>query len=116
MELFEHVEISKFAAYLNPAMDLLERHGRIDRFSDSLSLTVFALLSRHEDMDAARFAAVRRGFEEIIAPRVEARTAIRFLEVGIAYFKGKDDRALLRLAREERRVFCKELGIEFEGS
>ena len=115
MELLEHAPTDRFAAYLVPAIELLERYGRIEQFVQSLSLTVFALLRRHERIDTARFRAIRDTFEKDIGERVEARVAVKFLDVGIAHFKKNDDRALLRLAREERRVFCKELDIEFEG-
>jgi hypothetical protein len=42
---------------------------------------------------------------------VEVRVALRFLQTGIDYFKKKDRKALLKLTKEERRVFSKELGI-----
>jgi len=34
------------------------------------------------------------------------------VSVGVAHFKDHNRKALLRLAREERRVFCRELGID----
>jgi len=41
---------------------------------------------------------------------------VRFLETGLKHFKLDDRKALLRLTREERQVFCRELGIEDPGS
>jgi hypothetical protein len=37
---------------------------------------------------------------------------VLFLNVGLDYFKHQDRKALMKLSREERALFTKELGID----
>jgi len=39
---------------------------------------------------------------------------LKFLDVGVAYIKLKDKRALMKLPLEMQRAFCRELGIDME--
>ena len=58
---------------------------------------------------------VVEAFEKVLARRIDVQVALRFLQVGIDHFRRKDPKALLKLTREERRAFCRELGIEEQG-
>jgi len=116
IELFKHGTPGSFAAYLEPAMAMIEQAGHLEQFEQSLPRTVFDVLGDHASMDEARLQGIVEAFEEVLAGRVEVRTSVRFLRVGVAYFKKQDPKALLTLAREERHTFCEELDIKDPGA
>ncbi|MHC4863118.1 MAG: tetratricopeptide repeat protein [Planctomycetota bacterium] len=113
--LFVHGPIGRFREYLEGALGIIEEAGYLEQMEQSIALTVFGFLKGHEGIDEQRFAAVVRAFEEVVGRRIDVRMAVHFLQVGIDYFKKKDRRALLRLTREERETFCKEVGIKDPG-
>ncbi len=111
-ELLEHASTHAFALYLERALEVIEDAGYLEQFEQSIPLTVFALLKDHEKIGEERFAHIVRSVRDVIGKRIEVSVAVRFLQVGIDYFKNQDRKALLRLTREERRTFCDQLGIE----
>jgi tetratricopeptide (TPR) repeat protein len=112
--LFEHSPPDSFPRFLTAVLDLAREQGAAcrERFEESLPLTTFALLRDHERIGEERFNGIIQALADVVGKRIETSVAVRFLRVGVDYFKKKDRKALLRLAREERRVFCRELGIE----
>lgn len=110
--LFEHASPFSFVAFLSTALDTISNAGRLKAFEESLPLTVFALLNGSSRSSEGRLQAILSAFESVLGGRMDVSVAIRFLRVGIAYFRHGDRKALLNLAREERLTFCKELGID----
>jgi tetratricopeptide (TPR) repeat protein len=115
-ELFEHGPIHLFASYLPRALEIIETAGYVEEFRQSIPVTVFALLRDHETLDEDRFRHIVLAFEDILAKRMDVQTAVRFLQVGIDFLKREDRKALLRLTREERQTFCKELEVDDPGT
>ncbi len=113
LSLFEHAPTASFERYLKAALDIIGSYDPvyIQRFEESLPLTIFALLKRNERISPKRFDRILQSLRNVVGKRVEVRVALRFLQTGIDYFKKKDRKALLKLTKEERRVFSKELGI-----
>ena len=72
---------------------------------------IFAFLKDQENISEVRFTRILLSLENIIGKRIEVSVVVRFLQTGIDHFKKKDRKVLLRLTKEERRVFCNELGI-----
>jgi len=114
--LLEHAPKRFFASYLKEALEIVEKAGYLELFEESIPVTVFKLLKNHESIDEKRFASIVGAFEDVLSTRMDVRVAVRFLQVGIDHFKKQDRKALLRLTREERRTFCKELDITDPGA
>ena len=100
--------------YLKEALDIIGSHEQayMQLFEASLPLTIFALLRDRDNISEVRFTRILKFLEDIIGKRMDVSVAFRFLATGIDYFTKKDQKALLRLTKEERNVFCKELGID----
>jgi tetratricopeptide (TPR) repeat protein len=113
VSLFEHAPTASFDRYLTAALDIIgsDDPAYMQRFEESLPLTIFALLKDQENISEVRFSRILKSFENVIGKRMEVSVAVRFLKTGIDHFKNKDKKALLRLTKEERHVFCRELGI-----
>jgi tetratricopeptide (TPR) repeat protein len=118
LSLFEHAPTASFDRYLTAALDIIgsDDPAYMQRFEESLPLTIFALLKDQENISEVRFSRILKSFENVIGKRMEASVAVRFLKTGIEHFKNKDKKALLRLTKEERRVFSRELGIRQMGN
>ena len=112
LELFVHAPTRIFPLYLAPAMKIIDKAGLSDLFEQSLTLTVFALIQKHESISEDRFGFIVDAFQNNIGNKISTVTSVHFLRVGIEYFKKENQKALLKLTREERRVFCRQLGIE----
>ncbi len=113
LSLFEYAPTASFEHYLKEALDIIGSHepAYMQRFEASLPLTIFALLKDRDNISEVRFTRIVKSIKNIIGKRMDASVAVRFLATGIDYFTKKDRKALLRLTKEERSVFCKELGI-----
>ncbi len=110
--LFELAPTHSFGRYVDNALDILEDAEYLERFEASIPVTVFELLKKHDSISEKRFERIVQTFKENFSAKIDTRVAVRFLEVGVEYFQKVDTRALLRLTREERQMFCKRLGIE----
>ena len=84
----------------------------MQQFEESLPITVFTLLKDHQRISEKRYAQITEVFENVIGKRVDTNVALRLMKAGIDYLKIEDPKALLRLSKEERGVFYKELGID----
>jgi tetratricopeptide (TPR) repeat protein len=101
----------QMGTYLEPVLEVLSGQGQLLMFEQALSLAVFELLKRHESVSEDRFTDTIWALENLVASRVDVSVAVRFLHVGVEYFKHKDRKALMKFSREERALFTKELGI-----
>jgi len=113
VSLFEHAPTASFDRYLTAALDIIgsDDPAYLRRFEESLPLTIFALLEDQENISELRLSRILESFQDVIKKWMEASVAVRFLKTGIDHFKKKDKKALLRLTKEERSVFCKVLNI-----
>jgi hypothetical protein len=93
-------------------LNALDRHGRLAAFEQALSVAVFGLLKEQENVSEDRFADAIWALENVVAWRVNVSVPVLFLSVGVEYFKRGENKALMKLSREERSLFVKELGIE----
>jgi tetratricopeptide (TPR) repeat protein len=110
--LFSCCTRSQVATYLKPVLESLDHQGRLMAFEQALSLVVFALLKKQESVSEDRFVDTIWALENLVAGRVNVSIPVRFLNAGVDYFKREDRKALMKLSREERALFTKELGIE----
>ena len=110
--LFVHSPNHAFSDYLEPAMDVLAGADYLKMLEQALAPTVFAMLKDHKMISEERFDHIEGAVEQVLGKRIETRVAVQFLRVGFDYFKKQNRKALMRLAREERDVFCRELGLE----
>jgi hypothetical protein len=83
----------------------------IAELNQALSLALFALLRDHGRIEESRFRTIESAIREALSSRLDTTVLLRLLDTGIRYFKRDDHKALLSLAREERELFVKELGI-----
>ncbi len=113
VSLFKHAPTASFDRYLTAALDIIgsDDPAYMQRFEESLPLTIFALLKDQENISETRFTRILKSLQDAIGKWMEVSVAVRFLKTGIDHFKNKDKKALLKLTKEERRVFCRELGI-----
>ena len=109
--LFSHCTRSQMGTYLEPVLEALSQQGQLTAFEQALSLAVFALLKKHEGVSEDRFADTVWALENLVAGRVNVSVPVLFLNAGVDYFKRGDRKALMKLSREERALFTKELGI-----
>ena len=96
-----------FDAYLEPIRESLGAAA----LAEALPQTVFALLRQHETISEERFQQVMAALRDKVAPYNDVSVAIRFLKAGVGHFKQGDAKRLLTLAREERHLFQRELGL-----
>ena len=73
---------------------------------------MFGFLKQHKNRSEERFADVSWALENHVARYINVSVALLFLTVGVDYLKRGDMKALMRLSREERALFTKELGID----
>jgi tetratricopeptide (TPR) repeat protein len=110
--LFSICTRSQMAAFLDPVLELLDRERLMGLFEQALSTTVFSFLSKHETQAEDRFADILWALENIVSKHVDVSVPILLLTVGLEFFKREDRKALMKLSREERALFTKELAIE----
>lgn len=113
LELFEHTQTRLFLAFLEPALEELEKEDFLKSFEESLPITVFKLIKKHETIGEDRYLQIIKVFDSIIANKIPTEIYKRFLQVGIDYFKKQERKALFRLTKEERKTFCEKLEIIF---
>ena len=114
--LFEHAAPASFSSYLKAVLDTLDAAGEIERFDEALSLTVFALLKKAAAIGEQRFEHIIPALAEAAGDQRDVSVASRILRTGVDYFLRNDSKALLRLPREARNLFCRELGIKEPGT
>ena len=114
LSLFKHAPTASFQSYIDKALDIIrsKEPPYLQRFEESLPLTIFELLKGRKTISEERFSNIVKLFEEVLGKRIEASVSLRFLKTGIEYFKNENKKALLQFSKEERSVFCKKLGIE----
>jgi len=110
--MFTSCTRSQVPTYLEPVLETLVREGKLTAFERALSLSVFDVLRAAESTSEDRLQDAVWSLENILARKMNVPILVQFLQVGIAYFKRGDRKALMSLSREERAVFLKELGIE----
>ncbi|RJO63383.1 MAG: tetratricopeptide repeat protein [Myxococcales bacterium] len=114
--LFEGTSLGDLSKYFTLYVMTLLEHGFYNEFLETLPIAIFAILRRFKSFNEERCVAIVQALEGIHGEKLDTRIPVLFLQVGFDYFKKKDDKALLRLTREERQIFCKELGIEDPGA
>ena len=112
--LFVYGHRPHWSPFFEASLQLVKDRGVLRYAEQALPLVVFTLLRRCETIETSRLEQVVEHLGRDVAPFMDASVAKRFLEVGIAHFKNHDPKALLRLPREERRVFARELGLTQE--
>jgi tetratricopeptide (TPR) repeat protein len=110
--LFSFCTRSQMATFLDPVLELLGREKLIGMFEQALSLAVFSFLREHKTQAEERFSDTSWVLENVVAKHVNVSVSILLLTVGLQFFKRGDRKALMKLSREERALFTKELGIE----
>ena len=100
-----------WSRFLESSLRLLQERSVLHCAERALPLTVFALIRRFRTGGFGRMEQVIEHLGRDVAPFMDVSVAQRFLQVAIAHFKEHDPKALLRLPREERRVFTRELGL-----
>ena len=110
--LFSFCTRSQMATFLDPVLELLGREKLIGMFEQALSLTVFSFLREHKTQAEERFSDTSWVLENVVAKHVNVSVSILLLTVGLEFFKRGDRKALMKLSREERALFTKELGVE----
>lgn len=78
-----------------------------------LPIFTFALLKEARKIGPEVLDAAITMFRNFHEKGIEARYAIKFLEIGKAYFFDDGPSALLRLVKEDRKVFCEQLNLTF---
>ena len=106
------LQIRLGAILLLTVLELLIQRSRLGAFERALSLAVFGFLKQHKTRSEERFADVAWSLENLVARYVNVSVAALFLTAGVDYLKRGDTKALMRLSREERALFTKELGID----
>jgi tetratricopeptide (TPR) repeat protein len=110
--LFSFCTKPQMGTFLEPVLEVLNQEGRLSVFEQALSLSVFQLLKNHESVAEERFSDTIWALENLVAKQVGVSVAVLFLNVGVEFLKRGDRKALMRLSREERVLFKKELGID----
>jgi tetratricopeptide (TPR) repeat protein len=109
--LFRHATESALANQLAQIAERLQAAGLLPQFEQALSLAMFALLRDHSSVEESRFRLIESKLGEALSSRLDTTVILRLLSAGVQYLKGKDNKALLSLTREERELLVKELGI-----
>ena len=112
MALFSFGTRPQMTTFLDPLLELLLQRSQLGAFERALSVAVFGFLKQHKNRSEERFADVSWALENHVARYINVSVALLFLTVGVDYLKRGDMKALMRLSREERALFTKELGID----
>jgi tetratricopeptide (TPR) repeat protein len=109
--LFRYAAENALPSQLSQMAELLQGAGLLTGFDQALSLALFSALRNHALIEESRFRVIESAVRDALSPRLDTTVLLRLLDTGIRYFKQNDRKALLSLAREERELFVKELGI-----
>ena len=109
--LFRFAAENAMSTQLSQMAEPIQGAGLLAEFDQALSLALFSLLRDHALIEESRFRVIESAIREALSSRRDTTVLLRLLDTGIRYFKQDDRKALLSLAREERELFVKELGI-----
>ncbi len=109
MDIFEHGPPVSFASFITSALKDIHGSGFIERFEESLALTVIAIVNKHAAMSEGRMEGILETLEGAVGAYMDVSVGTGLLRVGIDHFKRGDKKALLRLTKEERQMFLKEV-------
>lgn len=109
--LFRYAAENALTSQLSQMAALIQSAALISGFERALGLAIFALLRDHPVIEESRYRIVESAIREALASHVDTTVILRLLSAGVQYFKQRDRKALLSLAREERELIVKELGI-----
>ena len=113
--LFEHAPEQGWGTFLAGYLYSVREAEFLPQLEQALPLAIFALLRAHARMPKERLSKIADCLQSSVGRLTDVTVAVRFLRTGIEHFEEEDPRALLRLPKEERRLFMRELGIEDEG-
>jgi tetratricopeptide (TPR) repeat protein len=109
--LFCYAAEDALATQLSQMAELIQGAGLLAEFDQALSLALFSMMRDHSGIEESRFRIIQSAISDALSSRLDTTVVLRLLDIGIRYFKRNDRKALLTLAREERELFVKELGI-----